>query len=452
MASSPRVQRQCACGAPSAGGGSCAACEEKASLKGLQRKALAIGAADDPLEREADQVAERVMRMEVQAETPVETSRLSKSVVSRSTDGAAVAGEAPASVHATVASPGQPLGLSVRTFFEPRFGADFSQVRVHTGELAQQSARDVHALAYTVGSHVVFGAGLYAPDTASGKHLLAHELTHVQQQGVQAHTAPFKIQRQLISATRRSISLYEIGESLDAPRQTLTSSTSSGGASLQLSYDPGTSFFEVTFPLIWIFPHAWNDSQRTTYVDDFKHVVEAVWNNRFLLREATPSRRTAHVRMLFSNVITMQGASQAEENAQLLGATSGRWLMDVRHPAVREEVHRQTGVVELGATSNSRITQSSADLRRGRSFAISGTGGNRSFTQSASAHEFGHMIGLGDEYLEDAGTPIPSALRGQISDRIMNVGENVTADAYAPFADWLSRLTATRWIVGPRIR
>ncbi|MFM7464596.1 MAG: DUF4157 domain-containing protein, partial [Cyanobium sp.] len=183
MAASPRLQRQCACGAPSAGGGSCAACEEKASLQGLQRKALAIGAADDPLEREADQVAERVMRMEAPVEVPLGMDQHVRPRVSRSTNGGAVAGEAPASVHSTLASQGQALAPSERDFFEPRFGADFSQVRVHTDDLAQQSARDVHALAYTVGSHVVFGAGRYAPSSPEGQRLLAHELAHVVQQG-----------------------------------------------------------------------------------------------------------------------------------------------------------------------------------------------------------------------------------------------------------------------------
>ena len=70
----------------------------------------------------------------------------------------------------------------MRAFFEPRFGQDLSHVRVHTDGAAQQSARDVNALAYTVGPHVVFGAGRYAPGTLDGQRLLAHELTHVVQQ------------------------------------------------------------------------------------------------------------------------------------------------------------------------------------------------------------------------------------------------------------------------------
>jgi hypothetical protein len=72
---------------------------------------------------------------------------------------------------------GQPLSEPTRSFFEPRFGQDFSQVRVHT-----ESARVVNAKAFTIGKDVVFGAGQYSPETSSGKRLLAHELTHVVQQ------------------------------------------------------------------------------------------------------------------------------------------------------------------------------------------------------------------------------------------------------------------------------
>src|SRR5262249_51739086 len=82
-------------------------------------------------------------------------------------------------------SPGRPLDASTRAFIEPRFGHDFSQVRVHTDTRAAESARSVNALAYTVGRNVVFGAGQYAPQSYAGRRLIAHELTHVIQQGVQ---------------------------------------------------------------------------------------------------------------------------------------------------------------------------------------------------------------------------------------------------------------------------
>ncbi|MGB8217852.1 MAG: DUF4157 domain-containing protein [Candidatus Methanoperedens sp.] len=78
---------------------------------------------------------------------------------------------------------GRSLPDSVRAFFEPRFGYDFSRVRVHSGADAEQSARDVGARAYTVGQNVVFGANQFAPGSTEGRRLLAHELTHVIQQG-----------------------------------------------------------------------------------------------------------------------------------------------------------------------------------------------------------------------------------------------------------------------------
>jgi len=90
--------------------------------------------------------------------------------------------EVPPIVHEVLRSPGQPLDLKTRAFMEPRFGHDFSQVRVHTDVNAAASARAVNALAYTVGRDVVFEDGQYAPWTREGGRLLAHELTHVMQQ------------------------------------------------------------------------------------------------------------------------------------------------------------------------------------------------------------------------------------------------------------------------------
>ncbi|HEV3197097.1 MAG TPA: DUF4157 domain-containing protein [Bryobacteraceae bacterium] len=86
---------------------------------------------------------------------------------------------------------GHPLSPGARSFFEPRFGRNFSDVRVHTGGQASESAKQVSALAYTVGRNIVFGAGQYAPESNAGRRLLAHELTHVvQQSGSRASDAP----------------------------------------------------------------------------------------------------------------------------------------------------------------------------------------------------------------------------------------------------------------------
>jgi Domain of unknown function (DUF4157) len=82
---------------------------------------------------------------------------------------------------------------------EPRFGRDFASVQIHTGQLAAQSAESVNAQAYTAGSHVVFGAGRYAPASREGQRLLAHELTHVVQQN--SHQRPAGIQRKEVASS-----------------------------------------------------------------------------------------------------------------------------------------------------------------------------------------------------------------------------------------------------------
>jgi hypothetical protein len=91
--------------------------------------------------------------------------------------------QVPPIVHDVLRSPGQPLDGETRAFMEPRFGWDFSRVRVHTDALAGESARAVGALAYTVGNDVAFARGEFAPRSPAGRRLLAHELVHVAQQG-----------------------------------------------------------------------------------------------------------------------------------------------------------------------------------------------------------------------------------------------------------------------------
>ena len=106
----------------------------------------------------------------------------------RRSDGSAEPSTAPSIVHDVLRAPGQPLDAATRAFFEPRFGQDFSHVRVHTDARAAESARAVSALAYTVGNNVVFGQGRYSPGTEEGRKLVAHELAHTVQQN--ASTLP----------------------------------------------------------------------------------------------------------------------------------------------------------------------------------------------------------------------------------------------------------------------
>ena len=120
---------------------------------------------------------------------------------------------APPVVREVLGEPGQPLNAETRALMESRFGHDFSKVRVHTDGKAAESAQAVNALAYTVGSDIVLGTGQYAPETNEGKQLLAHELTHVVQQG-QGSTPPVPLaDSQLEQEAHRAASMLAQGNS-----------------------------------------------------------------------------------------------------------------------------------------------------------------------------------------------------------------------------------------------
>jgi hypothetical protein len=159
---------------------------DTASLPGAIQAKLIVGQVNDPLEHEADRVADQVMRMPApEIEPAAALPQISRKCAACETEEEEQLQKKEARTsEATfvLRSPGQPLDATTRAYFEPRFGQDFSNVRVHTGGTAEQSARGLNAQAYTVGHNIVFGAGRFAPGTHEGQQLLAHELTHVVQQ------------------------------------------------------------------------------------------------------------------------------------------------------------------------------------------------------------------------------------------------------------------------------
>jgi hypothetical protein len=163
---------------------------------GAQAK-LTIGQPNDKYEQEADRVADRVMampdpRFQRQSENEEEEETVQRQPMEEEEEEELQTKSKPGETPAVTPSlesrinilkgGGQPLSRSERSFFEPRFRHDFSQVRVHTGASAGESARDVNAKAFTLGCDVVFGGGQFDSGSKQGKRLLAHELTHVIQQ------------------------------------------------------------------------------------------------------------------------------------------------------------------------------------------------------------------------------------------------------------------------------
>jgi hypothetical protein len=182
----------------------------QAVLRKMQAK-LEISQPGDPAEVEADRMADQVMRMPDSATGPTgigpawtggsettdrrayrkcagceeKASHVARKDAPDRNAGSTDLGEAAArDVEVGLQSHGEALDADTRAYMEPRFGSDFTGVRVHSGATAAESARAVNALAYTVGEDIVFGAGQYSPGTAQGRGLLSHELAHVvQQQG-----------------------------------------------------------------------------------------------------------------------------------------------------------------------------------------------------------------------------------------------------------------------------
>jgi hypothetical protein len=175
----------------------------------LQTK-LAISTPGDRCEQEADRIAEQMIRMPLPHATPRSnpTAAVQRKCAcggtcdacqTQSHDEEAIriqmkaadsnrAGDhdAPPIVHEVLRSPGQPLDAKTRAYFEPRFGQDFGEVRLHTGRDAAKSAEALHAIAYAHQSHIVFASGRYEPHTAEGRSLIAHELVHTIQQNSSA--------------------------------------------------------------------------------------------------------------------------------------------------------------------------------------------------------------------------------------------------------------------------
>lgn len=179
------LRRKCACGGSSGSTGACSDCEKPRLLRQPLQTKLRINEPGDECEQEADRVAGQVMRM---SDSPMDRNPSPPSTIPLvqrrvSGSGLAGAGTAPQMLHDVLNSPGQPLDAATRAFFEARFDHDFGAVRVHADRDAAASAPLVQARAYTVGTDLVFGDGGYVPGTAGGRWLLAHELTHVVQQG-----------------------------------------------------------------------------------------------------------------------------------------------------------------------------------------------------------------------------------------------------------------------------
>ena len=270
---------------------------------------------------------------------------------------------------------GQPLPAEERSFYEPRLGYDFSSVRIHTGTTAARSAQSINALAYTSGNNIVFNNGQYAPQTANGKKLLAHELTHVVQQ--QSNS----IQRAIHKGQDHAGSF---------------------------EFDDTACKFNYTQNWYFSFPSSMAAAARTAYMASAANQVNTVWSNQHqLVAESGGCGCGAGVDVT-ANLNTFHAPRKGKHGYDVevtTAATTGLTTQPARN-------------VKLSDTHD---------------VAVNTPGG---LTQQRIAHEFGHTLGITDEY--HWWTRLWNAMGHNDPDSIMFHGDVVRPRHYQHFADLLN--------------
>lgn len=172
--------------------GSIAGAAQVLYTRGALHPKLAVSDPGDPLEREADEVARQVLSKPAGGGACCSScGGGAKPVLRRAAIGSAPSLSGGAERQARqLTQGGEPLPLGVRGYMEPRFGADFSDVRIHRDANAAESAKGLNARAWTLGNHIAFGSGQWRPGTPAGDYLIAHELTHTLHGGGTAQAAP----------------------------------------------------------------------------------------------------------------------------------------------------------------------------------------------------------------------------------------------------------------------
>ncbi|WP_444997852.1 eCIS core domain-containing protein [Aliikangiella sp. IMCC44359] len=199
------LQRKCSCGNHTQGQGSCGSCGGDLKEKQIQKK-LNLGSENDPLEREADRVANEVTSHSAGITNSIGGQRMPGQGIQKA--GQTVSSVTDPMIPTKSIGSGVPLAQNQRDYYESRMGYDFSHVRLHTNKTANHAAQSVNARAYTQGNHIVFNTKQYNPSSNSGRQLLAHELTHVVQQTSRSShagetTTNRKIQRDRLECTSR---------------------------------------------------------------------------------------------------------------------------------------------------------------------------------------------------------------------------------------------------------
>jgi len=369
-----------------------------------------------------------------------------------------------------LSSPGHPLDAGTREWIEPRFGHDFSNVRVHTDARAAESAEAVDAQAYTVGRDVVFGAGQYAPQTSAGQRLMAHELTHVSQQSAPSSSQLIRMGEPDSAAEEEAdhvstevmrggnLSAGPSPQSVSLQRQATgaASQPTPPATSTQANPQPARSAPDISF----------TQNIRLGNNGNF----DAELDRRAQRRTANePCRLTLTIRAAFNfqDTETPTRWTPAEQNrwqTEFIRAVTNRWsfrfllapaqacasepcqeavaIVQVE-PVTSSPHHRINVLYDKPADARSEVGPTSSTLYRPD---IDRSGSDLRSNQTMVTHEAGHMLGVSHVHCNTGDDECYGTNREESAD-VMGRGEIVTERDYLPFVTALQELTNCSWRV-----
>jgi len=323
------------------------------------------------------------------------------------------ASTAPPIVNEVLSESGQPLEPATREFMEPRFGHDFSHVRVHTDEKASQSARAVNALAYTVGSNLVFAQGEYAPNSATGRKLLAHELTHaIQQSGPGATEGHMGVARQKKPDPLAPSVIYDRADF--GQRFTAEVNSRAHRATLLMGVD--------FIPTGWS-PHEKPEEKLPAFKSRLKQVIESSWSGVYALQS-----------------VCHGAADKFEARVNIVLDAPNQHATIMFHP---NTPGGRSGASDddSGGGRGAALQEGDVNAREHKRFFETKKGKppeERSFMQITAAHEFGHLLGLSHPHCKGNDSQCYGVTTEEAMD-VMGVGSVVSKKDYAPFVQIMER-------------
>jgi hypothetical protein len=180
----------------------CAECEDEVATKRADTDTVHRQA--EPADEEDEQVmTKRYDGADLQRQTEEPGEEEEEQLLTKSKDGSTNRGTADAAVASGIGT-GKPLPAGLRSYFEPRFGQSFENVRIHTDGPANAASEDLNARAFTYGRDIAFASGEYQPDTVEGRRLMAHELAHTVQQGQNRRSVQRKVDKSKVDCRNPS--------------------------------------------------------------------------------------------------------------------------------------------------------------------------------------------------------------------------------------------------------